>query len=177
MLGWKVKAKNLIEMACGKESQHLKHFEEAATESFYSESYVILGRIGAVFLAAKEDYVGGYCASVRSLAQADVFDSELEQASAFLTLGHKVPSAVIAGTVLETSLRELCDRNGVTHAKLDKMNADLVKAGVYNANTAKRVTALAAIRNSAAHGNPGDFQDGDVKGMIEDIERFLSQYL
>lgn len=109
--------------------------------------------------------------------QAEVFDTELEQASAFLSLGHKVPSAVIAGTVLETSLRELCDRAGIAHGRLEKMNADLVKSGVYNANTAKRVTALAAIRNSAAHGQPEEFQDGDVKGMIEDIERFLSQHL
>jgi hypothetical protein len=42
---------------------------------------------------------------------------------------------------------------------------------------AKRVTALAGIRNSAAHGKPNEFTDAEVKTMIEDIERFLAQYL
>jgi hypothetical protein len=81
---------------------------------------------------------------------------------------------VIAGTVPETSLREL---NSLPHGKLDRMNADLAKQGLYNANMAKRVTALAGIRNSATHGKPNEFTNAEVKTMIEDIERFLAQYL
>jgi hypothetical protein len=57
------------------------------------------------------------------------------------------------------------------------MNADLAKQGLYNANMAKRITALAGIRNSAAHGKPDEFTDADVKAMIEDIQRFLAQHL
>jgi hypothetical protein len=40
--------------------------------------------------------------------------------SEFLSRGYKTASAVIAGTVLETALRELCDRNTVPLGKLDK---------------------------------------------------------
>jgi hypothetical protein len=61
----------------------------------------------------------------------------------------KFAAAVIAGTVLETALRQLC---------LDRMNADLAKAGVYNSLMQKRITALAAIRNRAAHGKPTNSQ-------------------
>jgi hypothetical protein len=175
-LAWEVKAISLIEMACGPESQYYKRFQSASKTSNFT-SFELLEEMGAVFSAAKEDYEGGYCTKVRSLAQAEVFDSELEQASALLSSNYKVAAAVIAGTVLETSLRELCDRNTVQHGKLDKMNADLVKKGIYNANMAKRITALAGARNSAAHGKPDEFSDGDVRGMIEDIERFLSQHL
>jgi hypothetical protein len=42
---------------------------------------------------------------------------------------------------------------------------------------AKRITALAGIRNSAAHGKPDAFTEDEVKAMIADIERFLSEYL
>lgn len=53
------------------------------------------------------------------------------------------------------------------------MNADLAKAGVYNKLQQKRITALADIRNSAAHGKPDEFSENDVTTMIRDIEQFL----
>lgn len=57
------------------------------------------------------------------------------------------------------------------------MNTDLVKSGAYNGLTQKRITSLAAIRNSAAHGKPDDFTNADVKAMIEDIQRFVETQL
>jgi hypothetical protein len=131
----------------------------------------------AVFEAAKEDFDGGYLSSVRSLVQAEVFGSELEQASELLRSGYASPAAVVAGAVLETGIRELCDRNGIPHGKLDKMNADLTKAGVYNGIVAKRITHLAAVRNSAAHGNKLEFEQYDVASMIDEVEHFISKHL
>ena len=176
-LGWEVKAKHLLEAACGPSSQHLKHFGEAAEGSMYLTSSDVLDKLAAIFLAAKEDFDGGYLTSVRSLVQAEVFDSELEQASELLEKGYATAAAVIAGTVLETTLRELCGRNGVAVGTMDRMNADLTKKGVYNANMAKRVISMAAIRNSAAHGRTEEFKGGDVKSMIDDIGRLLSEQL
>jgi len=57
------------------------------------------------------------------------------------------------------------------------MNADLTKAGVYNLLAQKRITAMADIRNNAAHGNPGQFKPDDVKDMIAYVEGFLAQYI
>lgn len=89
-----------------------------------------------------------------------MFDSELEQASALFQAGYKLPATIVAGVVLETSLRELCDQEGLPHGKLDKMNSDLAKLGKYNKLQQKRITALADIRNSAAHGKPQEFTEG-----------------
>lgn len=57
------------------------------------------------------------------------------------------------------------------------MNADLAKAGVYGKLLQKRITALANIRNSAAHGHPGEFSADDVRDMIRDVERFVRENL
>jgi hypothetical protein len=122
-----------------------------------------------------EDYKGGFLTSLKHLIQADVFDSELEQAKELLTNGYKVAAAVIV--VLETTLRDLCTREGLPHSKLDKMNAALAKAGIYNKLQQKRITALADIRNSAAHGKPEEFSDEDVTNMIRDVEQFLANQL
>jgi hypothetical protein len=177
LLEWSVKARNLLSKACGQDSEHYRSF--VANEKFqaYDLHLEILMRLRAVFLAAKEDFEGGYLNSVRTLVQAEVFDSELEQARALFAGRYLVAAAVISGVVLETTLRELCDRHGVPHDKLDKMNADLAKAGAYNTLAQKRITALAGIRNSAAHGKPDEFSEGDVDSMIRDVERFVTEHL
>jgi hypothetical protein len=52
--------------------------------------------------------------------------------------GYYVAAAVIAGTGLETALRDLCQRNQEGIGTLDRMNAELAKKGVYNMNPFKR---------------------------------------
>lgn len=103
--------------------------------------------------------------------------SELEKAEEQLKLGYASAAAVIAGVVLETTLRDLCSIHKLEHGSLNRMNDDLAKAGAYNATQKKRITALAAIRNDAAHGSPERFTKDDVSGMIADIERFLASEL
>jgi hypothetical protein len=176
VLHWKTKAKALLVSACGEQSQHFKGFEQSQT-SQWSSSLQNLRRMMAVFEAAREDFEGGYLASVHDLVRAEVFGSELEQASELLKSGYSMAAAVIVGVVLETAIRELCIRNQIAHGKLDKMNADLTKAGVYNGIVQKRITHLAAIRNSAAHGNDAEFRTYDVKAMIDEVEQFLSTHL
>ena len=173
-LNWCVKARSLLSRACGEESQHFSQFEKCEEPSMYSGNYEQLKRVKAVFLAAKEDFEGGYLTSVRSLVQAEVFDSELEQATELLAAGYRSAAAVVAGIVLETTLRDLCDAKGIPRGKLDKMNAELAKIGVYNKLVQKRITALADIRNSAAHGNVDEFSSDDVESMIAEVKRFVS---
>jgi Domain of unknown function (DUF4145) len=177
LLEWKVKAKNLLNKACGQDSEHYRAFCEHEDPGIYGSNLGVLQQLRAVFIAAREDYEGGYLRSTRSLIQAEVFDSELEQAQALLDAGYKTASAVVAGTVLETSLRELCDRQSISHGKLDKMNSDLAKEGIFNKLQQKRITAIADIRNSAAHGKPDEFSNDDVRDMIRDITRFVSDHL
>ena len=176
-LTWKVKTKNLLVSTCGKDSQHYEAFIEAEKVNSYRTNWDAFKRMKSVFVAAMDDYKNGYLTSIKNLIQADVFDSELEQAQELLSSGYKLAAAVIAGVVLETTLRDLCYQHSLTIGKLDKMNSDLAKAGVYNKLQQKRITALADIRNSAAHGKPEEFSDDDVIMMIRDIEQFLAIYL
>ncbi|MCQ8119617.1 hypothetical protein [Methylomonas rosea] len=177
LLGWCVKTRNLLASACGKESEHFKAFVKAEEPSFYEENPTRLSRLRAVFLAAKEDFEGGYLSSVRNLVQAEVFSTELEQARELLNAGYRIPAAVICGVVLETNLRSLCEAHSLSLGKLDKMNADLAKVGQYNSLVQKRITALAAIRNSAAHGNSAEFDDANVRSMIEEVEKLVADWL
>ena len=130
-----------------------------------------------MFNATRNDFEKGYLNSVRNLIQAEVFSTELDQAKELLSTGYVVASAVIAGVVLETSLRQMCIDASLPTGKLDKMNADLAKAGVYNLFVQKRITSLADIRNNAAHGHPDKFNKNDVQEMIAYIENFMAERL
>jgi len=131
-LTWKVRAKNLLVATCGEDSQHYKEFTKAEVIGGHENSSDAFKRMKSIFVAAMDDYKGGYLTSIKNLIQADVLDSELEQANELLSNGYLLSAAVIAGVVLETALRDLCAREGSSIGKLDKMNADLAKAGVYN---------------------------------------------
>lgn len=173
ILNWSVKVRSLLERACGVQSSHLKMYLEAEKLVSFDSRLNQLKRMKAVFLATKEDFEGGYLNSLRNLVQAEVFSNELEQAEELLNAGYATAAAVIAGVVLETALRDLCTTHGIEHGSLNKMNDDLAKAGAYNANQKKQITSLAAIRNSAAHGKPEEFTNDQVRGMIDDVQRFL----
>ncbi|WP_314960940.1 DUF4145 domain-containing protein [Bradyrhizobium cosmicum] len=177
LLGWEIKAINLLEMACSANSIHVKSFKKVQEPEAYRSSQEKLLQLGAVFDAAREDFNGGYLNSVRHLIQSEVFDSELEQAKELLSAKYKVAAAVITGVVLETTLRQMCSDKGLLPGKLDKMNADLAKSGAYNLQVQKRITALADIRNNAAHGHAEKFREDDVIEMIVYVERFLADHL
>ncbi len=177
-LNWCVKVRSLIANSCGRESEHFTSFVAAEKPTSNRDTnWYILKRVKAVFLAAREDFEGGYLTSIRNLVHAELAGSELEQATELFQAGYIAASAVVAGVVLETALRTLCDRHGIAHGKLDKMNADLAKAGQYNTLVQKQITALAAIRNSAAHGKTEEFQRADVESMLKEVERFVRDAL
>lgn len=177
LMQWVTKAEDLIVNVCGSDSTYYKNFIESKNIKSYNGNEYVYEVLKSIFIATKDDYEKGYLTSYKSLIQAEVFDSELDQAKNLLQSGYLIAAAVIAGTILETSVREICQRNSVPLGRLNKMNDDLAKAGVYNAIQQKSILAMAAIRNSAAHGKPDEFSENDVVNMINSIEEFLLKYL
>ena len=177
ILNWAVKVRTLISNACGRDSEHYASFVAAEEGQPYEDSPTRLKLMGSVFLAAREDFEGGYLNSIRNLVQAELAGGELDQARELLTSGYSAAAAVIAGVVLENTLRSLCARRGISTGSMERMNADLAKASEYNAVVQKRVTSLAAVRNSAAHGKSDEYTSEDVKSMIPEVERFVAERL
>lgn len=177
-LQWKVKVKNLLNVSCGENSVHCKEFILAEEIKSFDTNPRVLKRLLPILIAAYDDLKSGFLVSFKKIVQAEVFDSELEQAMSLLESGYKNAAAVIAGVVLETAVKELCLNNGIDleKKKLTRLNDDLAKTGVYNTLQQKQITALADIRNNAAHGDYEKFTQQDVENMIKDIERFLLTY-
>ena len=133
--------------------------------------------------ALRTEFQAGYLASLAEIIHADTFADFLEMASYLLEQGYKDAAAVIAGSVLEQRLRDLClkhllpivDANN-RPKKAETMNVDLRAASVYPLNQQKDVTAWLGLRNSAAHGQYNDYDVPRVRVFIDSIRLFLSLY-
>lgn len=170
---WYSSVENLLVQVLGKDSTHHKNFSQELS----GNSHDIFDHRHAIFLAAKDDYENGYIYDVRSLVSAKVFSDELEQAEELLKKKHTTAAAVIAGTVLETTIRELAQQHGVDLGGVNKMNSDLAKEGVYNDAMKDQVQAWYKIRNNAAHGKPDELTESQVEVMIQGIRNFVAEQM
>ena len=176
---WSVSVLALIGMVFGEDSPHYKVLEEGAAKTRVEGRAhpQHLNTAYGAFRAAKADYESGHLSRMRSLVVAEVGDDVLEQAEDLLGHGYKDPACVLARVSLELALKDLCDGEGITHGTLDKMNADLAKADLYNKSMQKQITAWAGRGNDAAHGKWDAYTGDDVKDMIAGVRRFIADYL
>ena len=173
--GWATNVSSLLKRTLGEESVHLKQF--SAMFQAFREWESEFDNCVAVFRAAKDDYEGGYLFNVATLVKAEVLADAIDQARELLEKGYKDPAAVLGRVSLEVSLKDLCTRHGVHHAKLDKMNADLYKSGIYNLAKQKQITAWADLGNKAAHGDWSEYTQPDIDDMIDGVDRFIADHL
>ncbi|MET7438833.1 hypothetical protein ACFYQQ_09735 [Streptomyces sp. NPDC005496] len=135
-----------------------------------------------VLITLKEDLRAGWTETVVELVHADTYSDFLQMADGLLSKGYKDAAAVITGTALEVHVRALCSKNNVTTAvagrpkKADTMNADLKKTGVYDGFQQKEVTTWMALRNSAAHGDYGDYDHTQVRRFLDGVEAFMKKF-
>lgn len=146
--------------------------------------------IGAI-KAFKADYEAGILDSLADVIEADIISDYMGQAEQLLGEGipgqhDYVPAAVLAGAVLEDTLRRLCQRqsppidtlkpNG-DKKTLDPLITDLQKANVFNKAKADQLKSWAKTRNYAAHGEFTEFNRTEVEAMIVGVKAFIADYM
>ncbi len=138
--------------------------------------------LSGILRALRADYQDGYMRTIEELVHAELFADFLDMADELVSKGYKDAAAVVAGSVLEEHLRKLAAVHGVStkagsgHKKADTINADLVKAGAYNKLEQKNVTAWLGLRNDAAHGNYGNYDQKQVVALIRDVRDFATRH-
>jgi len=172
---WSTSVLNILQRVFGEDSVHYRNFHQAYKD--YNGWYYQYEVCKGVFNSARSDYQGGYLFRLRSLISAEVLSDALDQAEELLRAKYKDAACVIAGIALETAIRTICTKMGIPLGKLDKMNTDLCKAGLYNVGMQKQITAWADRRNNAAHGNWSTYNEDDVQDLIKGANRFIAEYL
>lgn len=173
--GWGTSVLNVLQRVFGEASSHFKQFQSKfdAFDSWESS----FKALQSILSSAKDDYEGGYLFNLKGLVKAEVLTDATEQAKALIDAGYKDPACVVIGIALEVTIKEIANRNNVPTGKLDKMNADLSKVGIYNLAKQKQITAWADLRNKSAHGDWSEYSEADVRDMLSGVERFIADYL
>ncbi len=138
-----------------------------------------------ILKAVKNEIDGGWAFTVKGLISAEIFSNFLEMAEYLLTEGFKDPAAVMAGSVLEEHLRQLCIKNSIPiesikdgkpiPKKADLINSQLASANIYNKLDQKSITSWLDLRNKAAHGQYSEYTKEQVVFMLQGITNFISR--
>lgn len=138
--------------------------------------------LAGILRSLRNAYSNDYLETVTELVHAAMFDDFLEMAGYLLEEGYKDPAAVLVGGVLEEHLRKLCGRFGIAVTNSDgsvrkasQMNDDLAKVA-FDKLRQKGVTYWLDIRNKAAHGKYGEFDENAVRQMLMGVTDFIAAY-
>jgi RiboL-PSP-HEPN len=159
-------------------------FREHKQFVIHSGYYKHVTEMCGVLTAVKYELENGLLDNLKSLIQADIFANFLEMGEHLLKEGYKDAAAVIIGSVLEDTLRKLCEANNIKTINdkgkkltIDPLNVELEKIGVYNPLVKKQITSWADLRNNAAHGHYDQYDIKQVQTMLQFVESFSSDYL
>ncbi len=173
-----------IERITGRNSPYSRQSEEFIALGGYP-SFVCRNIIGVVD-ALHADVESGFLKSHEELIHAEMFSDFIEMARYLCSEGYKDSSAVIAGSALESHLRNLSGKNEIDVTfekdgteipkKADRLNSHLAKQSVYSKLDQKNVTAWLDLRNNAAHGHYDEYAQAQVTLLIDGVADFIARH-
>lgn len=172
---------SFLEGLLGSKHSFCTDFQTATSDNRLTSLQAGIG----VLNAFKQEVVEGWFVTFKGFVAAEIFTDFLEMASHLLREGYKDPAAVMIGGVLEEHLRQLCEKNGISsiYSKdgkdfpktADRMNSELTGAGTYNKLYQKSVTSWLDLRNKAAHGHYGEYNNTQVEIMESGVLDFIAK--
>jgi len=178
---WTTSSLNFLSVALGEDSAHYQTFArvEQSKQSWVSKVDPYLG----VLRAAKDDIESGWVGRRDLLVTANAFGGFLEQAEYLLEERYKDAAAVLAGGVLESTLRTMCERHGVEIGPREKIGtlndklAKKLKPPAYSSMQHKQIITWAELRDNAAHAHYDRYSEQDVADMLKWLRAFAARHL
>lgn len=126
-------------------------------------------------VAAMEKRFESSLFDIRALAQADLFDNELDATEALTKNGFGRAAGMIAGVVLEGHLGEVCQRHGVAIKKkkptISDFNDRLKAQDVLETSMWRFIQHLADIRNKCGHKKSAEPSAEEVADLIAGVRK------
>ena len=179
---WGTSVLGLIGQTFGEDSPHFKSFHNnyraiaevigVPTDHYYQTK--------GIFTAAYEDFKGGYLFDLQQFLRGEIFADFLDQAEYLLGEGYKDAAAVICGGVLEDSLKKICQKNNIVFSPnegIESLNTKIYNSQVYSLPVKQEITAWGALRNKAAHGDYDEYEDENVRRMIQGVKQLVIDFL
>lgn len=181
-IGFRAASLSFIKNVYGESHPYFKEFNEHVNSRGCENTEKGLNILSSI----KNEIENDWLISFKQMVSAEIFSDFFEMSKYLLDLKYKDPAAVMIGSVLEEHLRLLCMNNSVDITyfkngdtipkKADTLNADLAKAGVYGVLEQKNITAWLDLRNRAAHGKYGEYNQEKVELMYQGVLNFIMTF-
>lgn len=178
------RAEAAVQKICGDNSPYRERVNVillAEGMAIIYKAWLIIG----ILKALKGDLEDGYLYSFPELVRGEMFEEFIEMAEHLLEEGYKDAAGVIAGSSLESHLRQLSNKHGVAvdytapdgsikHKRAEQLNQELGK-NAYSLFDQKQITAWLDLRNNAAHGQYAKYSTDQVARLIEWVRDFIAK--
>ena len=108
---------------------------------------------------------------IRQLVQADLFDSELDEAEELLKHGFERAAGAVSGVVLERHLMQVCDNHRLSIRKKNPSISDFIEclksSNVIDTAQWRSIQFLADIRNKCDHSKKDEPTAEEVEKLIQ----------
>jgi hypothetical protein len=170
---WATSAQSLIRAVYGDDTPHYDNFCKAIRSCHGYDSEVMVLR--GVFLAAKDDYDGGYVFNVDLRVSGEVFGDFVALAKKSLSEGNKDVAAVLACAALEDALKRYATANGLTveGKTMQEVVNTLKSSGLVAGAQKSMLDTMPKVRNAALHADWAKLSEPDVASVIGFVEQFL----
>ncbi len=170
---WATSAQSLIRAVYGEESPHYTNFVNAFSACAGYDHSVLALR--GIFLAAKDDFDGGYVFNVDLRVSGEVFGNFIVLAKQAMAEGHKDVAAVLASAALEDALKRFASANGIStdDAAMKEVVNALKSKGLVSGAQKTLLDSMPKIRNHALHADWDKLTEPEVSGVIGFVEQFL----
>ena len=170
---WRNQALTLLKSLFGEDHTYVIGFHKSAFGSLDNAMLSTALEGLGVRNAAREDFRNGYLLNLKEIVLAELFADFLEQASYLVREGgFKDAGAVIAGSALESHLRQLCEKHGIdtqretgrgpAPKKASALGNELTKEAVYNKIEWGNVDAWLRLRNETAHSHYDNYDNVQI---------------
>ncbi|MFH0847251.1 MAG: hypothetical protein V1894_04260 [Chloroflexota bacterium] len=116
---------------------------------------------------------------IRTILCTELLDNDVEAAKELAKANHLRSAGVVCGVVLETHLKSVNERLGITQKKKDpsisELNDSLKNANHYDIPTWRFIQRLADIRNLCGHSKEREPTSDEVKDLIAGTEKIIKE--
>jgi len=177
---WVTSSLNLLDKLSISSNRFVKEFERWATPCVGHE--INIGAALGVLRSARVEYSLGLAVEYHLSVSAAVFEGILDEAEYLVGKGYYRAAAVLIGAALEEGLKTRARAIGLEIGPKDTLTPLITRlkspdAQVLNEFEAKRLEALARMRNDAAHGGEFNYSLDQVEQVLTEVRTTLEQLL